>query len=248
MSVAGSIRRQVRRLLEKRGYWVRRTSVLPYGIDYQLDIDRLSRILRLPVEVFFDVGANIGQTSKAALAKFSDARIFAFEPDETTFATLTTVVVAPRFHGFNIALSNTSGEAQFYDYGPHATSNSLVANSQFAARTQNPASIRTVKCETLDDVCARLDIGRIDVLKVDAEGHDLAVLQGASRMLAEHRIRFIYIEFNTLRPREGTSGGALLPIGELLEPAGFKFIASYPEYMITTGEFFVTSNALFLHR
>ena len=75
----------------------------------------------------------------------------------------------------------------------------------------------------------------------------MAVLQGASEMLSSHRIRFVYVEFNTLLPKSGTTGGALLPISEILEPLGFRFVASYAEYMITTGDFFVTSNALFFH-
>jgi len=44
--------------------------VLPYGIDYQHDIKRLSEIFGLTVKTFFDVGANTGQTSSAALVNF----------------------------------------------------------------------------------------------------------------------------------------------------------------------------------
>lgn len=111
----------------------------------------------------------------------------------------------------------------------------------------HPATIRNVECETLDGLCDRLTIDHIDVLKVDTEGHEMAVLQGAARMLAAHRVQFVYLEFNTLLPKSGTSGGALLPIANVLEPLGFRFVASYAEYMITTGELFVTSNALFVH-
>jgi len=49
-------------------------------------------------------------------------------------------------------------------------------------------------------------------------------------------------------PRPGTSGGALLPIDSLLEPLGFHFEASYPEQMISEGEFFIVSNALFAQK
>jgi len=104
-----------------------------------------------------------------------------------------------------------------------------------------------VECETLDAFCSRLGVNRIDILKIDTEGHEMAVLRGASQMLSMHRVQFIYVEFNTMLPKVGTTGGALLPISELLEPLGFQFVASYAEYMIPTVDLFVTSNALFVN-
>jgi FkbM family methyltransferase len=237
----------VRSFLERRGYWVRHRSVLPFGVDYQNDIRRLATIVGSSVKVFFDVGANIGQTSIDALKNFPDATIYAFEPHNATFAALSSNVSSPRVHAFKLALSDRTGEAEFFDYGALATSNSLVGDAQYATRTKHEVTVRKVDCDTLDSICTKLKVEHIDVLKVDTEGHDLAVLQGAQRMLSEHRIRFIYVEFNTLGPKAGTTGGALLPISAMLEPLGFRFIASYAEYMITTGDLFVTSNALFVN-
>jgi FkbM family methyltransferase len=237
----------VRGFLEWRGYWVRHRSVLPFGVDYQNDIRRLANMGGSSIKVFFDVGANVGQTSIAALKNFPDATIYAFEPHGATFAALSANISSPRLHASNVALSDRAGEAEFFDYGALATSNSLVGDAQYAARTKHEVTVRKVDCDTLDRVCTTLEIDHIDVLKVDTEGHDLAVLQGAQRMLSQHRIRFIYVEFNTLGPKSGTTGGALMPISTMLEPLGFRFIASYAEYMITTGDLFVTSNALFVH-
>ena len=47
---------------------------------------------------------------------------------------------------------------------------------------------------TVDAYCAAEGIERVDYLKVDAEGHDLAVLQGAAGML-EVGVRFVQFEF-----------------------------------------------------
>jgi len=245
MSIGRAARRAVRALLEVGGYWFRHRSVLPYGVDYQHDISRLSGIFGSPVNIFFDVGANIGQTSSAALANFAKATIFAFEPHKPAFLALKDSIQNSRFRPLNLALSDKAGDARFFEYGALSTSNSMVEDSQYAVRAMHPSKTLIVKCETLDGICRTLGIGQIDVLKVDTEGHDLAVLRGAEQMLAERRVRFVYIEFNTMLPKAGTSGGALLPISEILEPLGFRFIASYPEYMVTTGELFVTSNALF---
>ncbi len=247
MTLNLTLRRSVRKLLEQSHYWISHKSVLPYGIDYQHDIRRLATIFGQPIRVFFDVGANTGQTSREALKNFPAADVLAFEPDATSFSTLTATIADRRFRSFNVALSNKSGDAPFFDYGALATSNSLVENSQYASRIKHDVIVRTVNCDTVDAVCRSIGITSIDVLKVDTEGHDLAVLQGAARMLAEHRIRFVYVEFNTMLPVRGSTGGALIPISETLESQGFRFVASYPEYMITSGDFFVTSNALFVH-
>jgi FkbM family methyltransferase len=246
-SVRSTVGRAIRSLLERRGYWFRHRSVLPFGIDYLNDIRRLSGFENLSIEIFFDVGANVGQTSSAALSTLPGATIFAFEPDKTSFAKLGENVHSSRFKAFNVALSDRSGEARFFDYGALATSNSLVEDSQYARRANHPATVTTVACETLDSFCYRLGLSHVDVLKIDTEGHEMAVLHGASQMLAKQRVRFIYVEFNTMLPKPGTTGGALLPISELLEPLGFRFVATYAEYMIPTADLFVTSNALFVN-
>lgn len=237
----------IKKLLERRGYWVRHRSVLPFGLDYMNDIRRLSGIYGWSVDTFFDVGANVGQTSKEALHNFPAASVYAFEPHHTTFAKLVEDIRDPRFHPHNLALSDKSGTASFFDYGPLATSNSLVANAQYAMQASHPATVRSVECETIDAFCTRIGVDLIDVLKIDTEGHEMAVLAGASEMLESRRVKVVYVEFNTMLPKEGTSGGALSPIGALLEPMGFRFVASYAEYMITTDDLFVTSNALFVN-
>lgn len=245
-SIVRAVSRSLRAVLEANGYWVRKRAVLPYGIDYQHDIDRLSKIFGTTVNVFFDIGANTGQTAAAALKNFPAAEVYAFEPHEPSFLALKNGISNPRCKPFNLALSDKSGQASFFAYGNTALCNSLVEDSQYAAHSHHPAKVVTVECETLDNFCKTQGVERIDVLKVDTEGHDLAVLRGAEKVLNEHRVRFLYIEFNTMQPKEGTTGGALMPISAVLEPLGFRFVASYPELMLTEGDFFVTSNALFV--
>jgi FkbM family methyltransferase len=237
----------IRSALESRGYWFRHRSVLPFGIDYQSDIRRLSNLEAIPIDVFFDVGANVGQTSTVALTAFPSATVLAFEPDKASFTKLVENIQSPRFRSLNLALSDRSGEARFFDYGALATSNSLVEDSQYAMRAKHPSTVTIVECETLDAFRGRLGVSHIDVLKIDTEGHEMAVLHGASQMLSMHRVHFVYVEFNTLLPKAGTTGGALLPISEILEPLGFRLMATYAEYMITGTDLFVTSNALFVN-
>lgn len=132
-----------------------------------------------------------------------------------------------------------------FTYSELGASHNLVVDARFAARVKHQATVRKVSDATLDSFATDSIIDHIGVLKVDTQKHDLAVLHGAERMLSRHRIRVIYVEFNALGPKAGTTGGALLPISTILEPPGFRFVASYAEFMIATEEFFATSNALF---
>lgn len=66
-------------------------------------------------------------------------------------------------------------------------------------------------------------------------------------MLAEGRIRFIYLEYNYVGRRVGHGGSALIEYDELLSAAGLCFISSYTDYVVaeTGGDFFLVANALY---
>jgi Methyltransferase FkbM domain len=85
----------------------------------------------------------------------------------------------------------------------------------------------------------------IDVLKIDTEGCELVVLKGAEGLLSSRKVRFVYAEFNDMLPRVGATGGALVPISNVLAPLGYRFVATYPDHMEIGSELHVGANALF---
>jgi FkbM family methyltransferase len=233
--------------LESAGYRVYHRDVLPFGIEYTLDIGRLSETLRIPIRTFFDVGANVGQTSSLALASFQEAQVFAFEPHPATFTRLVESLGGnPRLKTYNFALGNKIGVVPFFEYSS-STLNSLVPDAQYPTRKAvTPREIR-VECTTLDSFCESHSLQQIDVLKIDTEGCDLLVLQGAERMLSGERVRFVYLEFNDMSPRAGLTGGALTPISSFLARFGFRFVATYPDHMEFGDEIHVGANVLFVY-
>jgi len=168
-----------------------------------------------------------------------------FEPHPVTFSTLMAKLgTTSRFNGVNSALGAEAGEAKMFVYDCSKI-NSLTAEAPFAVRHRKSAHAIPVSCSTLDSYCAQNGIERIDILKVDTEGYDLRVLQGSATMLQKQAFRFVYVEFNDLQPLDGVFGGSLLSIDTLLRPFGYRFIASYNDYIVTEGEMFSVSNALF---
>ena len=84
----------------------------------------------------------------------------------------------------------------------------------------------------------------IDVIKIDTEGFDYEVVEEASQLIAKGRVRYIYVEFNDIMPKEGVFGGALEPIAKLIDAYGYRFVASYNDYVVAEREPFGVSNAL----
>lgn len=230
--------------LARRGFLLIRPSA-KYGLDPWADVNRLAADWNYSISLFFDVGANDGETAVIALRHFPKAQVISFEPHPVTFSELATKISGKaRFQGVNSALGSTIGEIEMVEYDSLQI-NSLRDDAQYAVRFGKKGRRIGVQCTTLDAYCEQNKIEQISVLKLDTEGFDLTVLQGSRAMLQNHAIKFIYLEFNDLQPKEGAFGGALVPIDALLRPHGYRFVASYNDYIVTDGEMFSVSNALF---
>jgi FkbM family methyltransferase len=243
----------MRRLLEHSGYWSRHRSVLPMGVDAIWDMQRLAKRFGFPVRTAFDVGAHIGLMTRSFLGGFPSAHVHAFEPHPNSFACLAEVS-SDRLTAHRLALSDAAGEGQFFVYGelvdptaPVAASmnNSLVQQRQFGLVAGQYSRSITVEKSTVDLVCEQQGIETLELLKVDTEGHEREVLVGAAETLARRGVRFVFLEFETLLPIPEATGGALAPCAELLEPLGFRMVATY-ENTLFHPPLYVSHNALFL--
>lgn len=193
----------------------------------------------------FDVGANDGETTSLLLQHFPGAQVHCFEPQATLAAKLQSRFVRdPRVRVRQLALGNAESTVKFFEYENDKIA-SMTPNAPFAVRFGQEPKMTEVPCTTVDQYCEREGIERIDILKIDTEGNDHLVLEGAARMIAAGRIAFVYVEFNSLEPIEGQFGGALAVMNRMLQPAGYRFIASYSDYVVSEPPMFSVSNALF---
>jgi FkbM family methyltransferase len=165
----------------------------------------ISRVLKSSIPdrfpILFDVGANIGDYSATLLEHVPSARIFAFEPNPASFKTL-----SERFSkhasitALNVGLGRTSGDLNLYDYtsdegSAHATLHLDVMKSVHHCTA--PKCIR-VTIETLEAICRANGIDRLNFLKIDTEGNEFSVLEGARNMIAQQKIDIIQFEFNEM--------------------------------------------------
>jgi hypothetical protein len=79
--------------------------------------------------------------------------------------------------------------------------------------------IRSVPTTTLDDVIGERQIAGV---KIDTEGCERIVLQGAQRALAEKRIRLLQIEWNITSKK--VLGETREPLARMLQESGFKLV------------------------
>lgn len=243
----------LRRLMERAGYWSAHRSVLPMGVDPVWDMQRLAARHGFTVRRVFDVGAHIGLMSQDFLNGFPEARVHAFEPHPNSFACLGELK-SERLSLHRLALSDAPGEGRFFVFSdvvdataavPASMNNSLVERRQFGLVAGQYSRSITVEKSTVDLVCQQEGIDSLDLLKIDTEGHEREVLIGAAETLARRSVRFVFVEFETLLPIEGAVGGALAPCAELLEPLGFRMVATYQNNILHP-PLYVSLNALFL--
>jgi len=135
-----------------------------------------------------DVGANVGFfTLLAAKLAGKEGVVVSFEPDPTSFSLLSRSVQRNNFGNvrlFRKCISDVDGEQVLYlsvthHKGMHSISRNLGGLGI------------SVKSARLDTVADSLNIDEIDLLKIDVEGAEPEVLDGATRLLSEHRVRNI---------------------------------------------------------
>ena len=148
-----------------------------------------------PVTVF-DVGANVGcwtdSLVKSAHSLQVPVSVHAFEPCHAPFAELSERISSwPEVSLNNEACSRRAGAATMHVYGSGSGTNSLAEPLDSSSATSED-----VRLTTIDLYCETNSIGMIDLLKIDAEGHDFEVIVGASEMLDRQAVRFIQFEYN----------------------------------------------------
>lgn len=144
----------------------------------------------------FDVGANVGNYSMQLANLFVDnVFIFAFEPSKSTYNMLNSKVSSfDNVKAFNIGLgdSNMKMKLHYDQEGSGLASLYERKIDHFGIVLDQGEEVEIYK---LDDFCQNAQINHIHFLKLDVEGHELAVLKGAERMITSNAIDFIQFEF-----------------------------------------------------
>ena len=139
--------------------------------------------------VFFDVGGGIGTYSLFA-AKLINGPIHTFEPIKENIQTIKNNLkansVESKVRLNPVALSKKEG------FGCMKKNASLFSSYLSEVSTKN--SNNSIEVTTLDSYCLRHNIGHLDVLKIDVEGHEPDVIEGAKEIINKKKIGVIILE------------------------------------------------------
>ncbi len=217
------IKQHVRNIVKSiTGTHVYRT--LPRGVDVAEDIARSLPLQQM--EVVFDVGANVGQSAELFALMFPRAVIHCFEPVKETFQILArSQKRRQRVSCHQMALAAVSGPGEMVLHGESDLF--YLNNSEQPTGPGVNFASETVRVATLDDFCSSENIRHINYLKIDTEGGDLAVLQGAEQMLSGQRIDLIEVEAGM--SRLNTTHASFESLKELLESHGYLLFGMYEQ-------------------
>jgi FkbM family methyltransferase len=152
-------------------------------------------------KTFWDVGANIGLFSLFAKAVNSSVAVVSVEASTDTYGELCRnwSLCPEGWICINAAVGSEEGVATLSrDLGGL---NHIVSPDD--AKFKDNSEVRPTT--TLDNLAQLFGNPRIDVLKIDVEGMELAVLKGAQRLLSERRIGAIVLEADGHGARYGFS-------------------------------------------
>jgi FkbM family methyltransferase len=165
---------------------------------------------------FLDVGANAGYYALlAADLGGPSARVLAFEPNDDIAAMLRTsagLSAMPNVEVLTAACGREAGREQLLV----STDPGNTGLSSLVAGLVPDTSEVTVNVVTVDAVCEARGVVP-DVVKIDVEGHELAVLEGMEVLLSSGREITLIVELSD-DPRRPGSGTAVL---DLLREHGF---------------------------
>jgi FkbM family methyltransferase len=172
-------------------------------------------------KVILDVGANAGIYSLAALASQRNAIIHAFEPTPEIAARLRATANLNglgNLHVHELAVSSCNGYATLRRFRGEFGANEGM---NFISQDKAEPGDDLVKTICLDQFSEYNSIDRIDLLKLDIQGHEHAALSGAECLIRAGRIGTIFMELNW-----GHEISVASPASEsirLLGRAGYRF-------------------------
>ena len=146
------------------------------------DIQRL--VDPLKIDVIIDGGAYHGIVSKKFISFFPNSIVYAFEPLKASFAILEkNTNYNPNIKPINCAISSASGQKEMHVNEALYTSSlfprSLIGEKYYPDATK-PLGMKIVDVVTLDEWAGQMVISRIDIIKLDLQGHELEALKGAT--------------------------------------------------------------------
>jgi FkbM family methyltransferase len=187
----------------------------------EFEVDDLSHFLDTVEEgdVVFDVGGNVGAYSVPIASRFPGARVIAFEPIPLNAALIR---VSSLVNGLGNVLviqacvTDTAGSVSL----------SLSSDSAYSSMvdTRRRPEVARIICDgvRLEEVALRLDVGRPTLLKIDVEGAELRVLEGARSLFESGVLAPRLVMLELYDPNLAVFGTSISGVIDLMAKWGYR--------------------------
>lgn len=178
--------KNIREMQQRRIYFLDR---------YESREIKLCKKLLSSGDIFIDVGANIGWFTIGAARQVGQAgKVIAFEPSSQINPQLQRNIYLNKLSNVKvekIALSDENGTAILSGYTEENIGlPSIVGNSDNYEKSGSE-KVETVR---FDDYYQRASLGKIRLIKIDAEGAEMKILEGMGKLLEKKDVDCLIIE------------------------------------------------------
>ncbi len=187
----------------KQGMWLLFNYIIDWE-EYKL-IENLSK----PDSVIVDVGANVGYYT-LWVSKFNyNGKVYAFEPNELNYKRLCENIASNSSDHQIIPVKNAVS-----NFSGFVSMTSELDTLNHILKVDDASNLETVQveCITLDQFAEKNAIQHIDFLKIDVEGFEWEVLDGAKKMLETSSIGIVQVEINNALDNSGHTSQQLLDL------------------------------------
>lgn len=195
-------------------------SPLPPISYEEISLNYIRQLIGSDARVVVEIGAHHGWHTGAFLMAFSNATIYAFEPDPRAIEKFSANISSPRVHLFKMAVGATDGEAQFHvSSGLPPGIDPVGAAVVYPGGWDQSGSLRPPKTHKerwpwckfesvikvtvcrLDNWARENSIGAVDFIWADTQGAEADLVSGGQATLA--RTRYLYLEYSNDEIYEG---------------------------------------------
>lgn len=180
--------------------------------------------------IWIDIGAHRGEVTLGYANTNPALTIYAFEPNlraaSSLFGRALNYIVIP------MAVAETDGSSQFHINSFEAASSILTMDEEArrswkggeVLREESVVTVPTIRLDTFMNI---VGITRVDFLKADSQGNDLAVVRSAGERIRD--IRKITLEVDVTSNRLYQGSPSKQEVLSFLQAAGFKLVSHQPQ-------------------
>lgn len=194
------MKKLIKNIVRSIGY-----DIVPFDTEEeQLNQNRYHWLQAAGIKTVIDIGGGLGQYASKIRKVLPKARIITFEVQPSAIEAIKKRMANDHaFDLHHIALSNFNGTTKF-NVSSNSGSSSLLPMAQLhkdAYPVSEQITEITVECKRLDDMMKPGEVEKKILLKLDVQGAEKIVLEGAQRMLSE--TDFIFCEINFVELYQG---------------------------------------------